>query len=64
MTTLPAAASLCELPDQAIAEFGLTLVAYLDEDGDGTTSNLIGLLAMASHSLMHSANPTPCEEES
>ena len=60
---LGTAAQLVEMPDDAVPEFGMTLVSYVDSEGDqmyayqthGETSfgSLIGLMQMVAHDLMH-----------
>jgi hypothetical protein len=66
-------ANLADLSDEGLATEAVLVVGFLDEDGntafrlvtagDCTVSTLVGLLTMAQHSLMHDANPTPCETE-
>jgi hypothetical protein len=63
MTTLSAAAALCKIPKTGIPEYGVTVISYIGEDGEemfgwathGQTnrSSMVGLLAMASHYMIH-----------
>ena len=65
MTTLDTASALCDIPEGGIPLSGVTVIAYLDEDGenmfafathgDALRSSVIGLLAMVSHQLVHMA---------
>lgn len=62
-----------ELEDGQMPTEAVLIVGFLQSDGEGayslltagdcTISTTIGLLSMASHDLMHKANPTPCEED-
>ena len=66
-------ANLAELTDEGLATEAVLIVGFIDPDGDAAyrlltagdcpMSTTVGLLAMAQHSLMHDANPTPCEIE-
>ena len=59
--SLPEAAALLELPDDVVIEHGITVVSYLDKDGeqnyawtihgDPLTSTTLGLLVIVEHSL-------------
>ena len=61
--TLDLAAQMMEFPDGAIPEFGLTVVSYIDDQGDecygfrahGTPriSSLVGIMQMMTHDLIH-----------
>lgn len=63
MTTLDAAAVLCELPENAVPEHGITIVSFLDEGGNqmfvyarhgiAARSTWVGLLEMISHDILH-----------
>jgi len=63
VSTLPQAADLCEVPLDAIPDGGVTVVAYVDEDGDeaygiathgdGSVSKIVGLLNLAAHDIMN-----------
>ena len=65
MTTLDAASQMCELPEGVIPESGITIVSYIDVDGehmfgfathgDALRSSVIGLLHMVAHQLTHMA---------
>lgn len=61
--SLPAASTLCQVPEGCIPEMGITIVGYVDEDGesmfayathgDGSRSSLVGLMQMVVHDIMH-----------
>ena len=63
MSTLAQASSLCQIPEDCIPEFGITIVSYVGEDGvqmfgyathgDGSRASLVGLLEMVGHDIMH-----------
>jgi hypothetical protein len=63
MSTLTSASQLCQIPEDCIPEFGVTIVSYVDEDGtqmyayathgDGDRASLVGLLEMVGHDIMH-----------
>lgn len=65
MSTLDAAAEIVQLPEGCIADYGITVVSYIDEDGEGMfgyathgdaqRSSLIGLIHMVAHQLIHMA---------
>ena len=71
--SLGKAAELVDLPPDAMAEYGITVISYLDADGeamfgfqthgDRSMTALVGLLTMTIHRLAHLANPTPCEDD-
>jgi hypothetical protein len=66
-------ADLADLTDEGVATEAVLVVGFLGPDGDAMyrlvtagecpMSTTVGLLAMAQHSLIHDANPTPCEIE-
>jgi hypothetical protein len=64
MASLETAAGLVQIPASAIPEYGVTIISYIQEDGQemfgfathGNASNrssLIGLMNMCSHYIMH-----------
>lgn len=70
---LQAAADMVKVPEGCVPEYGVTIVSYLGIDaeplyafvtfGDSSYSNVMGLLAMASHRMAHLADDEIGEEE-
>lgn len=67
--SINAAARLVDVPDGSVVEFGITVVSYLDEEGesmfgfkvhgDPAYSTVVGLLHMVAFELIREANPDP-----
>ena len=63
--TILTAAKLIELPEGSLPEHGITILAYLAEDGtrefgwcthgDPMLGETIGLITLANHAIIHSA---------
>lgn len=64
--SLRTAAALVDMPEGSIPEFGITIISFIDTEGDASIgflahgdvnlSSLIGLMAMVSHDMIHEAD--------
>lgn len=64
--SLDAASAIVALSEGVIPEFGITIVGFINSDGEegfkyathgeSNVANIVGLMEMCSHDMLHSAN--------